>query len=112
MQIEIQDTLVRDIQAYMTNKGIATDLTQYINTLLLEGLSFKKFEQFVVLKGRHVPQSHVEDAVEQAEEIKPATEEKPKKDKPIQLVEFRPEDEVEKPKPTARRKPGVKITKK
>ena len=95
MQIEIQDTLVRDIQTYMTNKGIATDLTQYINTLLLEGLSFKKLE-----------------AVAQAEDTKPAAEEKPKKDKPIQLVEFRPEDEVEKPKVGTRRKPGVKITKK
>ena len=112
MQIEIQDTLVRDIQTYMTNKGIATDLTQYINTLLLEGLSYKKFEQFVVLKGRHVPQSQAGDAVAQAEDAKPATEEKPKKDKPIQLVEFRPEDEVEKPKVGTRRKPGVKITKK
>ena len=112
MQIEIQDTLVRDIQTYMTNKGIATDLTQYINTLLLEGLSFKKFEQFVVLKGHHVPQSPVVEAVAKAEVAQQEAEEKPKKDKPIQLVEFRPEDEVEKPKAGTRRKPGVKITKK
>ena len=118
MQIDIEDTLIRDIQAYMASKGITTDVGKYINTLLLEGFSFKKYEQFVLLKGRgqaepvRLEPTPAQEKLEN-EFIKQRTDNKLLKEQEVQkapVEEAAPVEETSKPAP--RRRTGVKITKK